>query len=211
MASPLPLARLAVAGAAAAATLSALVWRRPTPLPGTTAITDALAAVLPPRVAYPALELGEPRTVAVVGTAVTAYGLVARRVDVLAVVAASAAALVSVQHVGKPLVGHLLEGTPIFPSGHAAASLVCAAMVAVAASRAPSAVRRVVWAGCAATATVGSLAPVALGAHYPIDPVGSAAAVTFWVCGALAVVQRATRDRPTLRVAGCHLTAPAVR
>lgn len=196
MAPPVPFARAAAFAAAATVASAALVWRRPTPLPGTAALTGVAAALIPHDVAVRALQLGEPRTVAVVGAAVTAYGLVARRGDVLAVVAGSAAALVCVQHVGKPLVGHLMAGTPVFPSGHAAASLACAAMVATAASRTRPTVRYPCWALVAATAALGSAAPVAIGAHYPVDPVGSAAVVATWVCAALAAHRAVTGRAP---------------
>lgn len=191
------LARTSAVAALTAVALASLVWRRGTPLPGTAWVTSALAAVLGEPLSRAAVQLGEPRTVAAAGVAVVAYGALSRRTELLVTAAGGAAALVATQCVAKPVVGHLRDGVPVFPSGHAAGAMVCAVMLAAAARPWPAPARRAVRGVCAAWAVLGSAGPVALGAHYPVDPLGSAAFVTAGVCGALAVHRFATHRRGT--------------
>ena len=128
--------------------------------------------------------LGSPLPMAVMTAALVLACLATRRWRgaLLAAIAVPAGEAVT-EYLLKPLVGRLLHGNLVFPSGHTTGVFVLAAVVAVLLTGPlrppmPTMLRLVLVVAAYLIASATAMAMIALGAHYFTDTVGGAAVAT---------------------------------
>jgi undecaprenyl-diphosphatase len=146
--------------------------------------------------------LGSPHPVAVMTAALALACLATRRWrGALLVLIAVAAAEVITEYLLKPLVGRLLNGNLVYPSGHTTGAFVLATVVAVLLTGPlrpplPRTVRLVLVVAAYLLASATATAMVAMGFHYFTDAVGGAAvAIGTVLATALTIDQLAALQR----------------